>query len=153
MAALSRPGRPAGRGAEVQGRSAAGGPAQVDDVREHAIGDLYPLRAGAGGDEVGRGGNRAHAGGLRLRGSNPRCGGPVTTPSSSSRVGSGTVSLKQEAVQLRLGQWIGPLVLDRVLGRRDQERLGKRHVASLDRYLPLLHHLRAATPASWAASG
>ena len=49
--------------------------------------------------------------------------------------------LHHEAVDLRFGQRIGALGLDRVLRRHDEERLG--HLVGLagDRHLALLHHL------------
>ena len=50
--------------------------------------------------------------------------------------------LEQEPVQLRLRQRVGALVLDRVLGGGDQERVGQRPRLALDRDLPLLHRLQ-----------
>ena len=48
---------------------------------------------------------------------------------------------QQEAVELRLGQRVGALVLDRVLRRQDEERPRQRVRRALDRDLPLLHRL------------
>ena len=41
-------------------------------------------------------------------------------------VGIADVDAEEEAVELRLGQRIGALVLDRILGRGDEERGGQR---------------------------
>ena len=49
---------------------------------------------------------------------------------------------QQEAVQLRLGQRIGPLVLDRVLGGEHEERALERAGAVLAGDLALLHRLQ-----------
>ena len=61
---------------------------------------------------------------------------------TNSSVGAGIADqhLEHEAVDLRLGQRIGALGLDRVLGRQHQERV--RHLEGLaaDRDLALLHH-------------
>ena len=51
------------------------------------------------------------------------------------------VELEQEAVELRLRQRIGALVLDRVLRGDDEERVGQRAAVALDRDLPVLHRL------------
>ena len=48
----------------------------------------------------------------------------------------------EEAVELRLRQRVGALVLDRVLRRQHQERVGERLRAPLDRHLALLHRLQ-----------
>ena len=47
----------------------------------------------------------------------------------------------QEAVELRLGQREGSLLLDRVLGRDDEERVGQRVRDAVDRDLVLRHAL------------
>ncbi len=49
--------------------------------------------------------------------------------------------LEQEAVELRLGQRVGALVLDRVLGGRDQERGRQRAAHAIRGDLTLLHRL------------
>ena len=51
------------------------------------------------------------------------------------------VDLEQEAVALSLGKRVDALVLDRVLGGHDQERLGQRVIATTDRDLALGHDL------------
>ncbi len=48
---------------------------------------------------------------------------------------------EHEAVDLRLGQRVGALLLDRVLRRHDDERLGQRVGLVADGDLPLLHRL------------
>ena len=59
----------------------------------------------------------------------------------SRLVGVADVDAEEEAVELRLRQRIGALVLDRVLRRRDQERRGQRPRLAVDRDLALLHGL------------
>src|SRR6266542_1234088 len=54
----------------------------------------------------------------------------------------GEHQLEQEAVELGLGQRVGALVLDRVLGGDDQEGVGQLDALPLDRHLPLLHGLQ-----------
>ena len=49
--------------------------------------------------------------------------------------------LEHEAVDLRLGQRIRALRLDRVLRRHDEEGIRNRERVVADRHLPLLHHL------------
>ena len=49
--------------------------------------------------------------------------------------------LEEEAVELRLGQRERPLVLDRVLGREQEERVGQRARLAVDRHLLLRHRL------------
>jgi hypothetical protein len=55
--------------------------------------------------------------------------------------GVGDQQLEQEPVELRLGQRVGALVLDRVLGGDHDERVGQRPGGALDGDLPLLHRL------------
>ena len=52
--------------------------------------------------------------------------------------------LEEEAVELGLGQGIGPLHLERVLGREDEERRVEREALAGDRDLVLLHRLEQA---------
>ena len=52
--------------------------------------------------------------------------------------------LEQEAVELRLGQGIGALHLERVLGREHEERRIEREALAGDRDLVLLHRLEQA---------
>ena len=49
--------------------------------------------------------------------------------------------LQEEAVDLRLGQRIRPLGLDRILGGHDEERRGHAMRVVADRHLALLHDL------------
>ena len=48
---------------------------------------------------------------------------------------------QQEAVELRLGQWKGALVLDRVLRREDEKRRVEEAGLAVDGHLPLGHRL------------
>jgi hypothetical protein len=54
-------------------------------------------------------------------------------------------STEQEAVELRLGQWIRALVLDRVLRRDDEERRLEPVRDALDRRLSLLHRFEESS--------
>ena len=56
-----------------------------------------------------------------------------------------------EAVELGLGQGEGALVLDRVLGGDDQERVRHRVGDAVDGRLPLLHALEERATGSWAS--
>ncbi|MEI9887364.1 MAG: hypothetical protein WDN08_12835 [Rhizomicrobium sp.] len=57
-------------------------------------------------------------------------------------VGIADVDLQQEAVELRLGQGIGALLLQRVLRRQHMERLGQVVALSRHRDVALLHRLQ-----------
>ena len=90
--------------------------------------------------EVGRGGDGSNAGGCDVvRVEAPVVAGQHLLLLLEARVAD--QQLEQEAVELRLGQRIGALVLDRVLRGDDDERLGQRMRRALDRHLPLLHRL------------
>src|SRR5271165_5619158 len=49
--------------------------------------------------------------------------------------------LHQEAIQLRLRQWISTFEVDRILGGEDGECLGKSITRPVNGYLPFLHAL------------
>ena len=63
----------------------------------------------------------------------------ISRSSSGDRVAD--VDLEQEPIPLGFRQRVHALVLDRVLGRHDEERLGQRVGLAADRDLPLGHHL------------
>ena len=54
-------------------------------------------------------------------------------------VGVADVELGEEPIELRLGQRVGALVLDRVLRREHEERIGERMRATVDTHLMFLH--------------
>ncbi len=56
-------------------------------------------------------------------------------------VGIGDNHLHHEPVDLRLGQRIGPFLLQRILRGQHQERIGQRIGLIADRHLPFLHGL------------
>ena len=60
---------------------------------------------------------------------------------SSPRFGEGDVELEEEAVELGLGERVGPLHLERVLRREDDERLVEREGLAAHRDAVLLHRL------------
>ena len=60
---------------------------------------------------------------------------------SSSRRRVADAQLQQEAVDLRLGQRVGALLLDRVLRGQHQERVRQRERLAADGHLALLHRL------------
>ena len=57
-------------------------------------------------------------------------------------IGIADPDLQHEAVELGLGKRVGPLVLDRVLGRQHHERLVQREGRAADGDLVLLHRLQ-----------
>ena len=50
--------------------------------------------------------------------------------------------VEHEPVELGLGERIGPLLLDRILGRQDEERVGQGIGSAPGRHVPLLHGLQ-----------
>src|SRR5215469_2925131 len=133
-------GRAPGGHAQAQRRGLAGGPAEVHDV----AGDLGchgdPADRGTGGREVSGASHRPDA-----------CRGEVTGVEPGRVPGQDADllvpawhrygQLDQEPVELRFGQRVGAFVLDRVLGGREQERIGQRPRGSLHRDLAFLHRL------------
>ena len=99
------------------------------------------------GIDVDRGGTRAAARAscsVVATGARRRARSPVTRCDDDELLLLARIAdqhLHHEAVDLRLGQRVGALGLDRVLRRHDEERL--RHAVRLagDRHLVLLHHL------------
>ena len=69
-----------------------------------------------------------------------RSGGPSISHSASA-LGVAEAGAQQEAVELRLGERVRALVLDRVLGRQDEEGPLERPRDAVGRHLPLLHRL------------
>ena len=67
--------------------------------------------------------------------------GQVEHPQLGGAIGVADDQLHQEAVELGLGERVGSLVLDRVLGGQHPERLGKDDRLVADGDLPLLHRL------------
>jgi hypothetical protein len=63
---------------------------------------------------------------------------------STARSSPGVVhaDVEHEAVELGLGQRVGALLLDRVLRRQHEERVGQRVVFAADGDLALLHRLQ-----------
>ena len=54
----------------------------------------------------------------------------------------GDEDLEEEPVELGLGERVGPFLLDRVLRRQHEERVGQRVAVAADGHLPLLHRLQ-----------
>ena len=89
------------------------------------------------------------------------CGPPAFSPrvvvarirSSSSADGIIDLDVEHEAVQLGLGQRIGPFLLDRVLRGDGEERLGQRIGLSGPRSLRAPASPATGRPGSWAACG
>jgi hypothetical protein len=116
-----------------------GGPARGEDEVDHVVAHL---RVDVDGVEEG-----AHLQELLRRGDGARCGlvraRRHALDDAPLVVAAGVVDhdLQHEAVDLRLGQRIGALGLDRVLRRHHEERRGHRVRLLADRDLALLHHL------------
>ena len=119
-------GRAARAHAEGQRRRLPGRPGDVDDVAGHLGRRPAPWPHGRRAGARGRRGRRPR-GGRRRRG---RAGRTRRVPADDrelvARGGRGRIDLEQEPVELGLGQRVGALVLDRVLGRGDEERLRQR---------------------------
>ena len=108
---------------------------QPQDRVDHAVADRDAAHQGLRLDQLARGHHRlgrldAAAGGLDHHAALGRLVGIVD------------VDLQQEAVELRLGQRVGALLLDRVLGRQHVERLRQPMVLPGDRHHVLLHRLQ-----------
>ena len=127
-------------GAQPQVGGAAGGLHQGDDVAAHRLGDEQ-LTDGL--DEVADHGGVGH----RRQPDERVGGGPVVEHRQfrlAARVAHGHPG--GEAVALGLGEGIGALHLERVLGRHHQERAGQLVADPVDGDLPLLH---ASSSADW----
>ena len=126
---------------EGQRRRPAGLLRQVEDVGHHVAVDADLLHRVRPGPQVGRTGDgvdperievvRVPAGVVHLE------DGPLRV---TTRVRDG--ELQEEPIELRLRQRVGPLELDRVLRRGDEERLRERTALPLGRDLMLLHGLQ-----------
>ena len=100
-----------------------GRPDDVDDVAEHLVGHQHLAHRLAPGGEFGGAGDGPHRGQVaRIE----PVGVPVEDRDLLIARRQRHVELQQEPVELRLGQLVGALVLDRVLGGRDDERVGQR---------------------------
>src|SRR3954447_11098027 len=113
-------------------RIARGG-RQLDRVLHDAPVDEHRVRSTLMARERLRGEHLAHVGGGHQRALDHR--------DLVAVVGGADHELEHEAVDLRLGERVGALGLDRVLRREDEER--QRHMVRVvaDRDLALLHHL------------
>ena len=133
-----------GRGAELDQRSEVGkpgfrGPARGGDEVEHVLLDpvvgVDGLHQLPGPEDPLR---LDHLSSGRLL----HGGHPVQHLALFPPLGIGHDQLEHEPVHLRLGQGIGPLVLDRVLGGEHQEQLGQWICPAADRHLFLLHRFQ-----------
>ena len=110
-----------------------GGRRQPDGVLEQGRVDV---------DVVGGGLHREQAIGRQdLRDVGHRAGHPLDDDELLGRRRVADQHLEHEAVDLGLGQRVGALGLDRVLGGQDQERAGDLERLAPDRHLALLHDL------------
>ena len=114
-------------------------PDDVDDVAEHLVGDQHLAHRLAAGRQFGRARNGFHRGQVaRVE----AAGVAVQDRDLLIPRRQRHIELQQEPVQLRLGQLVGALVLDRVLGRGDDERVRQRTRFALDADLAFLHGLQ-----------
>ena len=140
--------RGAGRHAEGDARVAPGGVGQVDEValerRGHVDGAHrvdQRLDLAGGGHRVGR------------RTSVPLAGVGVEDLELGLAARVADRDAHEEPVELALGQRVGALVLDRVLGGDHHERRLERVGGAVDRDLALLHGLEERRTASSARPG
>ena len=116
-----------------------GGADDVDDVAEHLVGHQHPAHRRASGGQLGGAGDGLHRGQVaRVE----AAGVPVQDRDLLIARRQRHIELEQEPVELRLGQLVGALVLDRVLGGGDDERVGQRTRFALDADLAFLHGLQ-----------
>lgn len=131
-------GRTARGDAEGEGRRFTGGAADVDDVPGDLRGDGHLGDAVAGGFEFGGAGDRAQARGVEV--ARVEAGGvPGQDADLVLAGGQGHGELEEEAVQLGFRQGVRALVLDRVHGGGDEERLRQDARRAVDGDLALLH--------------
>ena len=132
----------------VERERAADGAADRDDVELAGRADEVddPARDGLVHEHVADGArgasatsSRSIAGSSRPSGWPPSCSSTICASSSAS--GIAERRLHEEAVELRLGQRERALVLDRVLGRDDEERVVEPARLAVDRHLLLGHRL------------
>src|SRR6266700_2836693 len=128
--------RRARAGAEREVGMVTGGAHHVHDVALEAVGDVD---VAAALDHAG------HSGGVGDRRDVVQLGGPAVPLQDLDLGLAGGVAdlqLQHEAVALRLGQRVGALVLDRVLGRHHHERHAELVGGAVDGDLALLHGLQ-----------
>jgi hypothetical protein len=123
---------------ELDARQRARGPDDRRRIARHLVGDSGGVDLALRCQELSGLDDRLHV--LERRRPDPAMPEPEDRP-LRLLVGIAELELEQEAVELRLGQRVRPLVLDGVLRREDEERLGQRVRLALDRDLPLLHRL------------
>ena len=127
---------------QARGRSASG--SRVARTRS----TMYSLIAGATRTSASPGAQLADLGRAEERRRSSRSerrvadAGQVEHRQLGGAVGIADEQLHQEAVELGLGQRIGPLVLDRVLGGQDEERVGQADRLVADGDLAFLHRLQ-----------
>ncbi len=110
----------------------------VDDVAEDLVGDQDLTDGGAACRQVGRSRDGPHRRQVaRIE--------PLRMPGEDRDLlvplGERHIQLEQEPIELRLGQLVGALVLDRVLRGGDDERVGEQPRLAVDADLALLHGL------------
>src|SRR5690606_39965042 len=118
----------------------AGGAADVHDVGGDLGGDRRRGDGGAGRFQVGRGRHGAVAGVPQVARVEALCVA-VEDVDLVLAGGQRDRQLEEEAVELGLGQRVGALVLDGVLGRGHQEGVGERAGGAVDGDLAFLHGL------------
>ena len=120
---------------ELVGLRLARGEDDVDDVVLDLVVDVDLVDQGARAEDLVGGHHGADA--LVV----PRHRHPVEDLALLLARGIADAELQHEAVDLGLGEGVGPLLLDRVLRGEDEERVGQRVRLVTDRDLMLLHRL------------
>ena len=127
---------PRGLDPDLDARRAARRRDEVDHVEADRLGDVHLLERGLKLDQLRPVDDRLELD-LVAAALHP----PLEHTPLVLALGVADADPQQEAVELRLRERVGALVLDRVLGREHDERRRERPRLALDRDLPLLHRL------------
>ena len=125
-----------GAGAHLERRVVPGVLDDADGVVDDVGGDRHGLDDVAEGEQA-----RASSTGRRSTSSVPRSIRRATSSRSATGSGIADRQPRHEAIELRLGEGVGALRLDRVLGRQEHEGVGQRVRHAVHRHLALGHGL------------
>ena len=129
------PGEPAADLGRARGIAGARRPGEADGVRGDRISDEDIADDVLDAEDVALGHHR-----LELHVLPRGCRGGDADLIGERRVID--ADFEHEAVELRLGEWVGPLALDRVLRAEDKKRIGQGKRLSRHGHMVLLHRLK-----------